>query len=138
MALCFKEGLAYASQPHLINQIADLMNCRDCKPTLTPLRIDYEIGKNEGSPHPGFTNISYATVLGKANYLACLTRPEITNAIRVLGSHMANPSKRAWIQLLNLCKYLWTTRHWVLTIGLPSPFILPGLNPDVRIDQPFF
>src|SRR6201999_4031098 len=70
------------------------------------------------------------------NFIACCSRPDISNAVRTLASHASNPSKRAWIQLNNLAKYLKTTRDWVLTLGLSVPYSFKSFQNMLNGKQP--
>ena len=138
MIIKYTHGECSAYQPYLIEKVTKLMGVQGCKPVHTPIRIGFDVPRNEGPPHSGFTNVSYATIVGMINYLACCTRPDLTNAVRLAASHNSNPSKKAWILLQDIVKYIWTTRDWVITFKKEAPFHLPGLNPDLNIGQPYF
>jgi len=138
MSLTFRENICHAYQPYLIDQIVNLMGCKDAKPTLTPLKFNFDIPVNTGPAHPGFTNVPYNRIIGMMNFLSSCTRPDITNAVRTLASHTLNPSKRAWIQLQNTAQYLNTTRNWGICFGLLSPFEFPGIDQNHPTDQNAF
>jgi hypothetical protein len=124
MAIHFnrENGHIGINQPGLIDQLVKAARLEDCKDTLTPLKFGYDIPKNTGEPHQPFHGVAYSSLIGGLIYVATATRPDIANAVRVLSSHSANPSKRAFVQLNNLIAYLKTTRDWVLGFGLPFPF----------------
>jgi hypothetical protein len=114
--------LAYLYQPGLIDQIVGKMRLNDAKPATTPLQWNVAISPNTGPTHPGFHSVSFPSILGAINYLACATRPDVSNAVRVLASHAAKPSKSAWFALNWLVRYLKGTRNQVLVFGLDLPF----------------
>lgn len=137
MSLTFKNNIVFANQPNLIDQISILMNCRDCNTISTPLRFGVNIPKNTGDIHPGWFGVSYNRIIGMMNFLSCCTRLDITNAIRVLASHTAKPSKQAWLELHHCAQYLETTKDWGITFGLNSPFLLPDLEMNTTTSQPY-
>ncbi len=50
----------------------------------------------------------YRQVLGRLMYLAHISRPDISNAVRELGQQMHDPCLRHWKGLQPLVKYLAT------------------------------
>jgi hypothetical protein len=127
--------LVYAYQLGLIDEIISVTRMEDSKPRNTPLQNNYPIPKYDGPPVPGFHNVSYSSILGGINYLACCTRPDIANAVRVLAAHSSNPSAHAWKQLNHLIRYLKHTHNYVICFGLPHPLIMNTPNDNKNISK---
>jgi hypothetical protein len=123
--------IIYAYQPALIDQIVEAARMQDCQPVLTPLKpnLDLPLPSKDDTPHPGFHSVNFRALIGAINYVACSTRPDISNAVRILSQFGNCPTLASWKHIHNLIGYLRTTRDWVITFGLESPFIYHFRDP---------
>jgi hypothetical protein len=62
-------------------------------------------------------NINYRQAIGLLNYLAVLTRPDISFTMSQLSQHLENPGIQHWAACLHLLKYLAGTVSLGLTLG---------------------
>ncbi|KAJ8903735.1 hypothetical protein NDN08_004835 [Rhodosorus marinus] len=58
--------------------------------------------------------------VGKALYLANMTRLDLSFAVRYLAQTVASPTERGWKNLVHLCRYIGTTANAELTYSTTS------------------
>ena len=115
-----KHGYFHFSQLALIDSIIDdigLSNSHKVKPV--PAKVSLQL---HSFPHsPKFDeHFNYRSAVGKLNYLAQTTRPDIMTATHMIAKYSADPRKEHGEAIIYLVMYLKATRH----IGLrfkPDP-----------------
>lgn len=92
--------------PKIIKEISDSFEKatgKKAKEYDTPGAPGKSLGKNEG---PVEKLDEYRSIVGKVMYLATKQRPDISNAVRELATHLANPGKEHWKALERCVGYL--------------------------------
>ncbi len=96
--------------------IVEMVYKEPMRPVSTPLEHGSDLtsrkneeGQLDPAKHP------YRQILGKLMYLAHITRPDISNAVRELGRQMHDPCMRYWKGIQHLLRYLGTYSY----LGVP-------------------
>jgi hypothetical protein len=64
---------------------------------------------------------SYAAMVGCLQYLACVSRPDLTFAASQLACYMAKPTREHLIEAKRALRYLASTRKYKLSLGGAGP-----------------
>ncbi len=73
----------------------------------TPLAAGSDLtSRKEEENHLDLMEYRFRQILGKLMYLAHMTRPDISNAVRELGQQMNDPCMRHWRGIQHLLRYL--------------------------------
>ncbi len=105
------DGSIHMTQPHLIDRILkDLrLDHPDCSSKETPAKIGQLLKR--GTNSEDFDgHFHYSSVIGKLNYLAQSTRPDIAYAVHQCARFSANPKKEHGMAVTWLGRYLKGTR----------------------------
>ncbi len=79
----------------------------EVRPVYVPLEPGADLSsRREDEDTLDLTKHPYRTILGKLMYLAHMSRPDISNAVRELGQQMHDPTMRHWKSLIHLLRYL--------------------------------
>jgi hypothetical protein len=105
----------WLSQSKYVEEMLGEMGMSHCRPVATPELTSSassspipppprnpETGDDD-SPH---ATVQYRTVVGKLNYAAGWTRPDIRSAVRELSVHQAAPTAEAWVKAKRVLRYL--------------------------------
>jgi hypothetical protein len=107
----------YLSQPQYIQQALVKLNLLDIKTTKVPLQP----GISRMKPPTTFLSPAehhyYMVVVGTANYLMLISRPDIAFTCQWLARHMQKPSKAHLSAAIGLFKYLKSTIDLALCYG---------------------
>ncbi|KAJ8906286.1 hypothetical protein NDN08_002779 [Rhodosorus marinus] len=84
----------------------------------TPLDAGSVVGADDGKEirQAG----QYRALVGKVMYLATMTRPDLSYAVRYLAQSSASPTQRRWKSLMHLCRYIGATANAELTYRTTS------------------
>lgn len=94
----------------------------------TPLAAGIVLTK-EGTPLD--TNLhQYSALVGSLNYLACYTRPDLSQAVRALSRYQCMPTADHWAAALGVLSYLKGTAHLKLHLGGGSTKLLGYSDAD--------
>ena len=104
------------SQPRHAADLLSKFNMTDANPCDTPSSAATKLTA-AGTPLDTKA-CPYAALIGSLNYVACCTRPDISQAVGALASYMANPTTDHWTAGKRLLRYLAGTADYGITYGL--------------------
>ena len=102
------------SQKQYLLDILDTFGMSDCKPVATPMSAKPTVDNSLDEPLD-IKQHKYAELVGKLNYLANCTRPDIAAAVSHLSRYMSHPTKRHWEQGKRVLRYLKGTVDYAIT-----------------------
>jgi len=102
------------SQKQYILAILKSEGMQDANPVSTPLDPNIKLEQNPVGTQGNRSN-AYAMLLGKLQYLATATRPDIAYAVNRLASYTANPSLTHYTAAKRILRYLKGTKNFELT-----------------------
>lgn len=110
-------GTLKISQPSHIDALLKKFDMDEAKPKVIPMSTgaDYSTAK-DGEELLDEGN-RFAECVGGLLYIAAVTRPDLATAVSVLARSMAKPTKRHWLQLKQLLRYLVATRTLGIIFG---------------------
>lgn len=106
------EGIFIHQKPYLI-KVLERFNMLNAHPRLNPLEVrgKFDIyGPKADDEAPLSYKVPYASAIGALSYLANSTRPEISYAVNVLARNTHAPTKRHWLGIKHVLRYLNGTR----------------------------
>ena len=115
------------SQQRYVEDLLRQYNMVDAKPRAIPLPVGMKVVPNKDTnilPDPTV----YRALVGKLNYLAVNTRPDISYALSVLSRSMAKPTKSALNLAFGVLRYLSGTRSLGLRYGGTGAAELRGFS----------
>mgnify|MGYP005831780401 CR=1 FL=1 len=71
-------------------------------------------------------NVPYASAIGSIMYAMLCTRPDVCLAISFAGRYQSNPGVDHWTVMMNILKYLKTTKDMFLVYGGDKELIVNG------------
>jgi len=114
-----KDGSYEFNQRSLIDSIIEDVGLKDAKVKPVPAKVSLRLHAFKDEP-PFDLNFNYRSAVGKLNYLAQTTRPDIMYATHQVAKYSSNPRQSHGEAILYLVSYLKKTRD----IGLkftPDP-----------------
>ena len=108
-------------QTGLINAILTDVGITDCKTNYTP--TDQVLHPDTNGP-PRREKWNYRSVIGKLNFLAQNTRPDISMAVHNCARFCTNPTQLHEIAIKRICRYLLLTKDKGLIMNPTSDFCL--------------
>lgn len=105
-----REGKIKISQEKLIDKIINKFNMKDSKPFKTPMEVGYQVNKKDV-----IINAPYRELIGCLNYLAGISRPDISFATSFLGRFLDKPTVSVWKAAKRVLKYIKNTKSLCLT-----------------------
>lgn len=82
----------------------------DCNGSNLPMESNVRLEKNNSTDDTEYMkNKPFMEVLGKLNYLALCTRPDLSVVLTKLSKYSQNPSRIHWKQLKETLRYLKST-----------------------------
>ena len=106
----FKDGSIEPSQRALIDTIIHDADLNDSKVKAVPAKVNEHLHAHLDKP-PFSLNFNYRSMIGKLNYLAQTTRPDIMYATHELAKYSSNPHKPHGEAALYLVRYLKKSRN---------------------------
>ena len=97
-----REGRIKITQQKAIESLLLEMQMADCNPAQVPAE-QKRLSVNDG---PAVKASEFKSVVGKLNWLATISRPDIACAVRALSMHQGNPSNEHWQALKRVLRYL--------------------------------
>jgi hypothetical protein len=104
-----KDGSIEPSQRVLIDTIIHDADLNDSKVKAVPAKVNEHLHAHLDKP-PFSLNFNYRSMIGKLNYLAQTTRPDIMYATHQLAKYSSNPCKPHGEAALYLVRYLKKSR----------------------------
>ena len=117
-----KKGLVHLSQPALLKECLQVIDMVDCKPVLTPAVVGEYLIKEGQQIIPEKKEI-YHSVVGKLQYVANHTRPDLSVAVSQLASFVAAPTEAHWLALKRILRYCKGTLDFGIVLG--GSFLTP-------------
>lgn len=119
-----KRRTLYLSQRQYIIDLLDRFDMSQSKPVETPMNPGYKLS-NDDCPKTDeeareVAGVPYATAVGALQYLAIMTRPDISYTVSKLARFTLNPGPRHWQAVKHLLRYLKGTMDLRLTYGPDS------------------
>jgi hypothetical protein len=115
------------SQTAFIDAMLERFSMNDCKPYSTPLPETIETGTPQALMK--YDNIiRYQQIVGSLNYLATMTRPDITYAVNILARKMTQPTLLYYNYAKRILHYLKGTRELKLTFTNSSNNLIEGFS----------
>lgn len=114
-------GKMVISQESYVNKILDKFGMKDCKPVNTPMDPNLKWRKSEN-----ITDAPFKALLGCLQYLALVTRPDLTISVGLLSQFQSAPGEIHWTGLKRILRYLQGTKKMRLTYNRstePIPLI---------------
>ena len=105
----FANGSIEFSQRALIDSIIKDANLNDAKVKPVPAKVSIQLHGFKNEP-PFDLDFNYRSIVGKLNYLAQTTRPDIAYATHQIAKYSADPRKSHGDAILYLVRYLKKTR----------------------------
>lgn len=113
------------SQETYTESILRTFGMENCNAATTPLPPGVQLTKAQTplttEAKRELDKLPYATLVGKAMYLATSTRPDIAYAVRELARFMADYREPHWAAAKHLLRYLQGTRSLGLLLGHQDP-----------------
>ena len=100
-------GKIHMVQSGLINSIISDVGATDCKPSYTP--SDQVLHPDTNGP-PRREKWNYRSVIGKLNFLAQNTRPDISMAVHNCARFCSKPTQLHEMAVKRICRYLLHTK----------------------------
>jgi hypothetical protein len=105
----FSDGSYQFSQRALIDSIIEDAGLTDAKVKPVPAKVSLQLHAFKDFP-PFSLNFNYRSIVGKLNYLAQTTRPDIAYATHQIAKYSADPRQPHGEAILYLVRYLKKTR----------------------------
>lgn len=92
----------------------------ECKPSTVPLTANVNVSLENDEEHKEFKalNINYCSAVFLINYIACLTRPDLSFAVSSLARFCEKPGIQHWREVKRCWKYLKATKDLKLTLQI--------------------
>ena len=108
------DGIMMEQTRYATDIVTGIMGSLDVRMTTTPIDPGMDISATQSNEQPLSAGYMYAHHVGKLMYLAGMTRPDLSNAVRELGRRASSPCLRHWRALQHVARYLAGT----LNIGI--------------------
>lgn len=109
-------GTITLDQGYYINESLDRFNMRDCNMVETPHAVGVYLNSSMSPSTPDeitrMKQVPYRELVGSLNYIATMTRPDISTAVGVLCRFGANPGPLHWNAAKRILKYLSGTQTY--------------------------
>lgn len=120
------DGSITLSQSTYLCNALEQFGMSDCKPLSTPtcggdIAVAKLAQKDEFMADPSL----YRQAVGKLNYAAVSTRPDLAFAVSLASRFMASPTNQHWQLIKRIFRYIKATINYGLKIGLNSSFKAP-------------
>ncbi|CAB0005156.1 unnamed protein product [Nesidiocoris tenuis] len=100
------------SQSDVIDKIIARFRMADCKAASTPMETKFQVLPSEPA-----VDVPYRELIGCLNYIAIISRPDISFATSFLGRYLETPTSSCWSAAKRIVRYLKGTRDLVLTFA---------------------
>ena len=103
----------------------------DCKPYTTPLDPSFSLTSDQcpttDEEKQAMATVPYRQAVGRLNYLAVSTRPDIAAAVSIVSRFSHNPGIQHWGAVKHILSYLKGTINYSLRVS-PSNMTLAGYS----------
>ena len=109
-----KKGITTLSQSKYIGEVLEKFRMSDCKPISTPIMMpDDNATKVKSVTDP--VDFPYRSCVGKLNYAALITRPDIAIAVGYCSRYQSKPDQSHVAALKRVMRYLKGTQNIGIT-----------------------
>lgn len=74
------------------------------------------------------SHITYASIVGSIMYDMTCTHPDVAFSLSMVNRYQGNPGKARWTAVMNILKYLWRIKNWVLTLSWSDDLRVTGYS----------
>lgn len=113
------------AQTAYINQIIERFGLTEAKGVATPLVHGLHLTSSQEETDPELQT-TYRAIVGSIMWLAIASRPDIAYAASVLGQFNANPNEQHLTSAKRVLRYLKSTAHTELKLGMQNDIVLAG------------
>ena len=106
----------HIDQEKLIDELVEKVGLKDCKPTNTPPAELHLLRRNSGSVDEVLAK-KYQRIIGTLNYVVSISRPDIAYYVHKLAGFSSNPSEEHFGHLMQLVRFVKTTKERKLFYG---------------------
>lgn len=117
-------------QKHYVHQILEKFGMSNCNAATTPLAIDVQLVRNDGSKPVDPT--LYQSIVGSLLYASTATRPDIAHSVGVLSKFNASPTETHLTAAKRVLRYLKGTLDHGITFYKSSDVSLPMIYSDAN------
>ena len=119
----------FVHQSTYTKRVLEKFNMDKCHPLKTPMVVrSLEADKDPFRPKEEDeevlgSEVPYLSAIGALMYLANCTRPDIAFAVNLLARYNATPTRRHWVGVKTILRYLQGTQDfglWYSRKGVPS------------------
>jgi len=118
-----KRTLSLSSHQYCVDMLEEL-DMADCHPLNTPMAagliLSKEMCPQTDADKEFMRDKPYQRAVGKLNYLALTTRPDISYTVSRLARYSSNPGPEHWKAVKHVLRYIQGTLDYKLSYG-PSP-----------------
>ncbi len=111
----------YLQQDQYTIDTLEMFNMSDCtvrkSPELSGIQLTSDMSPKTPDDIKEMESKPYAALVGRLNYLAILTRPDIAHAVQQLCQFMHNPGKLHWRAAKEVLRYLKGTINYGICYG---------------------
>ncbi len=100
------EGITLDQSRYAADIVSGILGSLDVRTTTTPIDPGMDISATRSDDIVLDTSYMYSHHIGKLMYLAGMTRPDLSNAVRELGRRASSPCMRHWRALQHVARYL--------------------------------
>jgi hypothetical protein len=126
------DGSWHLDQQHYINEIMELYCVNNLKTTEIPMQPNLGLTSDLESESEALRSpvdrAIYQQVIGKLMYLMVCTRPDISFTVSVLSRFVTQPKEKHWRCVIQLLKYINSTKQLSLCYPSQGQVVLSGYS----------
>ncbi|CAM9467817.1 unnamed protein product, partial [Phaeothamnion confervicola] len=116
-----RHGTVTVTQRRYIHEMLERYELEDARSQSTPATPNTTLSKEQSPNTPAeeaaIRGLPYKSLVGSLLYASTVTRPDISNAVREVCSHMENPGQEHWKAAVRILRYLAGTSDVGITYG---------------------
>jgi len=133
-----KDRKIWLSQKNYLLKILRRFNMQDCKPSSTPLPINFKLSSSMSpsseAERMDMSRVPYASAVGSLMYAMICTRPDIAQAVGVVSRFMANPGGEHCSSVKRILRYIKGTSNVALCFGGSGFVVMAYVDSDFAGD----
>ncbi|KAL1916637.1 uncharacterized protein VTP21DRAFT_5341, partial [Calcarisporiella thermophila] len=128
-----KEKLLQISQSHFAQEILERYRMNLAKPATTPMELNQQI--TPATDDDIINNVPYRSAIGAVQYLANMTRPDLSYAANRLSSFNEKHNNERWLMVKRILRYIKGTKDLKLTFQGDSLRLVGYADADFASDK---